>query len=91
MFYQISQGWALRNDEDPRKQIFNVLNLNFISIKKHELENPMGPPSGVSKAHRRPHFSLSPPLTPYFKMPPDDSRTDPASTEQMSKQQVNNH
>ena len=26
------------NDEDPRKQISKILNLNFISIKKHEME-----------------------------------------------------
>ena len=33
-----SRRRALANDEDPRNYFFNILDMNFMSIKKHELE-----------------------------------------------------
>ena len=36
-FYQILRRWAPENDEDPRKQIFEILDMNFIAIKKHDI------------------------------------------------------
>ena len=36
--YQMLWRLALGNDDDPRKQILNTLDMNFISIQKHEME-----------------------------------------------------